>query len=126
MSLCCRRLQATDTQPPLTLTITLTAIPACLLAMLACLQVKILRADRDVYAAEIEGREGSRLLMKMGPGDFNPRGDDWSIADCGQGWSVWEAKAPAPAAVAPSPRKRATASKPAAAASAPVEQLEEQ
>lgn len=112
------------------LPITLTSSPACsLLALPARLQVKILRADRDVYAAEIEGKEGNKLLMKIGPGDFNPRGDDWSIADCGQGWSVWEGKAapaPAPAArPAAAPRKRAAASKSAAAASKPVEQSEQ-
>ena len=103
-------------------------LAACL-ALPARLQVKILRADRDVYAAEIEGKEGNKLLMKIGPGDFNPRGDDWSIADCGQGWSVWEGKAapaPAPAArPAAAPRKRAAASKAAAAASKPVEQSEQ-
>lgn len=33
-----------------------------------CLQVKIVLAERDVYAAEIDGK----LLMKIGPGDFKP------------------------------------------------------
>ncbi|PSC71161.1 alpha-amylase chloroplastic [Micractinium conductrix] len=52
--------------------------------------VKILRAERDVYAAEIEGHKG-RLLMKIGPGDFQAKGDEWAIADCGHNWGVWEA-----------------------------------
>lgn len=65
------------------------------------LQVKILKADRDVYAAEIEGRH-SKLLMKIGPGDFHPGGSSWSIADCGHNWGVWEAPKPAaPKAAAP-------------------------
>lgn len=34
-------------------------------------QVKILRAERDVYAAEIDGK----LVMKIGPGDFTPNKD---------------------------------------------------
>jgi alpha-amylase len=54
------------------------------------LQVSILRSQRDVYAAEIEGRDGRRLLMKIGPGDFCPSGSGWAIADCGHNWSVWE------------------------------------
>lgn len=60
------------------------------------MQIKILKADRDVYAAEIEGRDG-RVLMKIGPGDFSPKGSDWSIADCGHNWGVWEAPLPAEA-----------------------------
>jgi hypothetical protein len=34
-------------------------------------QVKILKAERDVYAAEID----ERLIMKIGPGDFSPAKD---------------------------------------------------
>lgn len=57
------------------------------------MQVKIVAAERDVYAAEIEGARG-KLLMKIGPGDFVPTEGKtvWAIADCGHNWGVWEAK----------------------------------
>lgn len=45
-----------------------------------------------MYAAEVEGKEGKTLLMKIGPGDFSPDGSKWTIADCGQNWGVWERK----------------------------------
>eukprot|EP00887_Chlorella_sp_A99_P006587 scaffold3.g6587.t1 len=47
-------------------------------------EVKILRADRDVYAAEVDGR----ICAKIGPGDFKP-GPSWSIVECGPAWCVW-------------------------------------
>ncbi|GAB4821757.1 hypothetical protein N2152v2_008803 [Parachlorella kessleri] len=46
--------------------------------------VKILKAERDVYAAEID----DKLVVKIGPGDFAPAGG-YSIADCGHCWAVW-------------------------------------
>jgi len=54
------------------------------------LQIKILRAERDVYAAEVEGRTG-RVLVKIGPGDFSANTSQWAVADCGHNWAVWEA-----------------------------------
>jgi hypothetical protein len=50
--------------------------------------IKILVAERDVYAARIEGVRG-KLLMKIGPGDFTPPDSTWAIADCGHNWGVW-------------------------------------
>jgi hypothetical protein len=38
-------------------------------------QVKILKAERDVYVAEID----SKLLMKIGPGDFAPDPKEYAI-----------------------------------------------
>lgn len=57
-------------------------------------QVKILRAERDVYAAEIDGK----LVMKIGPGDFTPNKDANGLptpvkhvsVDCGHCWAIWE------------------------------------
>ena len=40
-------------------------------------QVKILCAERDVYAAEID----DRLIMKIGPGDFGPNLDLYTIGE---------------------------------------------
>jgi hypothetical protein len=45
-----------------------------------------------MYAAEVEGKDGKALLMKIGPGDFCPDGNKWKIADCGSNWGVWERK----------------------------------
>ncbi|KAI3433674.1 hypothetical protein D9Q98_003483 [Chlorella vulgaris] len=50
-------------------------------------KVKILAAERDVYAAEIDGK----LIMKIGPGDFAP--EDASPVDCGHCWTLWEKNA---------------------------------
>ncbi|EFN50422.1 hypothetical protein CHLNCDRAFT_144627, partial [Chlorella variabilis] len=48
--------------------------------------VKILTAERDVYAAEIDGK----LIMKIGPGDFVPEDASAAVVDCGHCWTVWE------------------------------------
>lgn len=46
--------------------------------------VTILAADRDVYAAEVEG-EGGALLVKIGPGDWKPSQGGWKAGEGGQG-----------------------------------------
>ena len=51
-------------------------------------EVKILRAENDVYAAEIDGA----LVVKIGPGDFSPDAGAFRVADCGHAWAVWERK----------------------------------
>ncbi|KAK9863004.1 hypothetical protein WJX84_002802 [Apatococcus fuscideae] len=49
-------------------------------------QVKILRADSQVYVAETDGK----LLMKMGPGKYSPPSADWMVAAKGKQWAIWE------------------------------------
>ena len=50
------------------------------------LQVKILRADSQVYVAETD----KRILMKMGPGKYAPPSAEWSMAAQGKRWAIWE------------------------------------
>ncbi|KAJ4806928.1 Alpha-amylase [Rhynchospora pubera] len=51
--------------------------------------VKILKAEKDVYAAEIDGK----VAMKIGPGFYEPeRGPkNWTVAAEGADYKVWEA-----------------------------------
>ncbi|CAA6671705.1 unnamed protein product [Spirodela intermedia] len=50
--------------------------------------VKIKKAERDVYAAEID----ERVVMKIGPGYYEPEGPrSWSVAAEGAEYKVWEA-----------------------------------
>ena len=52
------------------------------------MQVKIKKAERDVYAAEID----ERVVMKMGPGHYEPEGpQSWSVAAEGRDYKIWEA-----------------------------------
>lgn len=44
------------------------------------------QAERDVYAAEIDGN----VLMKIGPGDFAPDGSVWAPSEAGRSWAIWE------------------------------------
>lgn len=55
-------------------------------------KVVIKKAEADVYAAEIHASEegGPTLVMKIGPGDYCPDMTEWSVADCGDRWAVWE------------------------------------
>ena len=50
--------------------------------------VKILVADRTVYAAEIGGHDG-RIRMKMGPGHFDGGGEGWEMITGDGDWAVW-------------------------------------
>ncbi|XP_078428888.1 alpha-amylase-like 3 [Wolffia australiana] len=50
--------------------------------------VKIKKAERDVYAAEID----ERVVMKIGPGYYEPEGpQNWSVAAEGYEYKIWEA-----------------------------------
>ncbi|KAL0408668.1 UNVERIFIED_CONTAM: Alpha-amylase 3, chloroplastic [Sesamum radiatum] len=51
--------------------------------------VKIIKAERDVYAAMID----EKLAMKIGPGHFEPSNgpQNWSLAIEGRDYKVWEA-----------------------------------
>ena len=49
-------------------------------------QVKILRADSQVYVAETDGK----VLMKMGPGKYAPPSAEWNMAAQGKRWAIWE------------------------------------
>lgn len=49
-------------------------------------QVKILRADSQVYVAETDGK----VLMKMGPGNYAPPSAEWNMAAQGKRWAIWE------------------------------------
>ncbi|KAI3435981.1 hypothetical protein D9Q98_002039 [Chlorella vulgaris] len=55
-------------------------------------KVTIHRAERDIYTAEVEGKDGRAVLMKIGPGEISPDPAQWVIADCGHSWAVWERK----------------------------------
>ena len=48
-------------------------------------QVKILKAEQSVYAAQID----ESLVMKIGPGAFSPSEDDWEYHTHGNEWCVW-------------------------------------
>ena len=50
------------------------------------MQVTILAAEKQVYAADIDGV----LRMKIGPGKFEVRETGWQLAESGKRWSVWE------------------------------------
>lgn len=50
--------------------------------------VKIIKADRDVYAAEID----EKVIMKIGPGYYEPSGPKkWNFAFEGKDYKIWEA-----------------------------------
>lgn len=51
--------------------------------------VKIVKAERDVYAAVIE----DKVAMKIGPGYYEPPSgaQHWSVAVEGRDYKVWEA-----------------------------------
>ena len=52
-------------------------------------KVKILKAESDVYAAEIDGK----VCMKIGSGSWSPgSGSDWNLSCSGNGFAVWEKK----------------------------------
>ena len=50
-----------------------------------CLQVSILRAEKGMYVAEIDGQ----LLMKIGPRSFAPNSEEYQEAEKGEHWSTW-------------------------------------
>ena len=52
-------------------------------------QVKITKAERDVYAAIID----DKVAMKIGPGYYEPPSgpQKWSLAVDGKEYRVWEA-----------------------------------
>lgn len=52
-------------------------------------QVKITKAERDVYAAVID----DKVAMKIGPGYYEPPSgpQKWSLAVEGKEYKVWEA-----------------------------------
>lgn len=50
-------------------------------------KVKIVKAERDVYAAIID----EKVAMKIGPGHFEPHSQFWSLAIEGRDYKVWEA-----------------------------------
>lgn len=52
------------------------------------IQIKILKAERDVYAAIID----EKLIMKIGPGHYEPSSgpQNWSVAVEGRDYKVWE------------------------------------
>jgi len=58
-------------------------------SFLTFLQVKIVKADRDVYAAVID----DKVAMKIGPGHYEPQSGPqrWSVAVEGNDYKVWEA-----------------------------------
>ncbi|XP_020241868.1 alpha-amylase 3, chloroplastic isoform X2 [Asparagus officinalis] len=50
--------------------------------------VKIMKAERDVYAAEV----GDKVAVKIGPGYYEPSGPrKWNLAAEGNDYKVWEA-----------------------------------
>lgn len=52
------------------------------------IQVKIVKAERDHYAAEID----EKVILKIGPGHYEPHNGhkNWVIAAEGQDYKVWE------------------------------------
>jgi hypothetical protein len=48
-------------------------------------QVKILKAENDVYAAEVDGA----VLLKLGSGSFPVDESAWSPAESGHCWGIW-------------------------------------
>jgi hypothetical protein len=57
-------------------------------ASAAAVQVSILRAERDVYAADIDGA----VLIKIGSGHFAADESQWTHAESGHCWMVWHRK----------------------------------
>ena len=54
-------------------------------AGMGCAQVSIVRAENDVYAAEVDGS----LLLKLGIGSIPVDEATWSLAESGHNWGVW-------------------------------------
>ena len=50
------------------------------------LQVKIAKAERDVYAAIID----DKVAVKIGPGHFEPQNGNWKSALEGRDYKLWE------------------------------------
>ena len=63
------------------------AILACSVSgpYLCALQVTIVRAESDVYAAEID----EVVVMKIGAGSYVPDESKWAQAEAGHCWTVW-------------------------------------
>jgi alpha-amylase len=61
---------------------------ACIVGDVAyLLQIKILKAERSIYAAEID----EKLTIKIGPEHFEPSGpQNWIVAAEGQDYKIWE------------------------------------
>ncbi len=47
-------------------------------------QVKILRAESDMYLATVD----DSLLMKIGPKSHQPDAS-WTLAESGRSWGIW-------------------------------------
>ena len=45
----------------------------------------ILKAEKDLYAAEVEGA----VLVRIGAGGFSADEARWRLAESGHCWSVW-------------------------------------
>ena len=54
-------------------------------ACMGCAQVSIVKAENDVYAAEVDGS----VLLKLGSGSFSADEASWSLAESGHNWGVW-------------------------------------
>ena len=50
--------------------------------------INIVEARRDLYAAYIDGRNGT-IAMKLGSGDWSPFGDNWTFRTSGNDYAVW-------------------------------------
>lgn len=48
-------------------------------------EVKIQRAEGNLYAACV----GDSLMMKIGPGHWEPDMGQWQMAESGPEWAVW-------------------------------------
>ena len=51
-------------------------------------EVRILVAEREVYAAQVD----DLLICKLGPGHWDPDASRWQRAESGNDWCVWERK----------------------------------
>jgi hypothetical protein len=52
------------------------------------LQIKILKAEQNLYAAQID----ETVTMKIGSGHFEPSGPiNWTVAVEGHDYKIWEA-----------------------------------
>jgi hypothetical protein len=49
-------------------------------------RVEILEANNNVYAAMID----QKVCMKIGDGDWCPRGGEWELATSGQSYAIWQ------------------------------------
>lgn len=53
--------------------------------LFCALQVVIVRAESDVYVAEID----DSVVMKIGAGSYAPDDSKWAQAEAGHCWTVW-------------------------------------